>query len=186
VKKILLFVLIGQIIVCGVCSGGGGGDGRGGNQSLNKGDQLSKKAVIVFSLISSQRLPFRMNGVEFTASLPIGMSVVVTGAKISSGLEAGNAVSNVLVSGSFVAQKIKLMISDTTLIQSGFGPGEVARLTCPITVGTTLSESDRVAFENEVVRTFKASGWDSRPSALVNPTSLKGYLQPKVAVVFTN
>jgi len=79
-----------------------------------------------------------------------------------------------------------MLVNDSTLTQNGFGPGEIVRLSCKVAAGTTLSESARLAFENEIASSFKASGWDQRPSALTNPASLKAYLKPQIAIFQAN
>jgi len=41
-------------------------------------------------------------------------------------------------------------------VTTGFGPGEMARLTFSLAAGTTISESNRLTLENAII--FKSSG----------------------------
>lgn len=179
-RKLLgMLLLIGLLITCGC---GGGGD-----TVVNVGGSQPTKAVISFSLISTATLPFRLNGVRISATLPTGFTVATAGSAITSGLEAGSATINVVntnlfpIFGSYSApNRVTLIIADSTNAQVGFGPGEMVRLTGSLVVGTTVTESDRLALENAI--TFNASGWDPRPTATTNPSSLNLLLKPRVTV----
>jgi hypothetical protein len=175
-----------RILICAIllltmllsfgCGGGGGGSSA----------ESFTKATISFSLISTTTLPCRLNGVEVRATLPTGLTVAASGKTITSGLEVGSAASVIapsaysIFSSYSAPNRIRITIADAG---TGFGPGEMVRLTCSVAPGTTnISESDKLALENAI--TFKASGWD--PAAASNPSSLNTYLKPKVAVTLKN
>lgn len=176
-KKITLFSLLSlvglmQITGCGSGSGGGA-------------IATEKTAVVSFSVMSTSRLPFRIEGVQLSALLPSGVTVVTDPAsnKITSGsLVGGSTTANALVFGSYSApiQKVKI---DVAQVNPGFGPGEFARLTCNVVPGTTLTESD---FVNKFAPSFafKATYYDS--VAGQNVDLYPGKLQaPTIKVTFT-
>lgn len=166
-KRIFFILLAVQTVALSACGGGGGGGAA------------QPKAVISFSLLSTQSLPFRINGVLMTATLPANLTVS-TGAnkEIVAGLNVGSAVAGMLIFGSYSSPLVKISVLDSTPAQTGFGPGEMTRLTCQLAVGTTITENDRLAIENSL--TFMASGFD--PNAATNPSSLNGFLRPRIAV----
>ncbi len=185
-------LLSGLLITCG-CGGGGGTSSGGTVTVVNTGDNHPTKAVLSFSLVSTAQLPFRVSGVQMNAILP--SSLVVTNGDpanpktITSGLEAGSATAATQTTqfpifGSYSSPKVTIMVADSTQGQTGFGPGEMARLTCAIKAGATLNQSDIQAFEDNF--TFKASGWDPRPSATTNPSALDGFLKPRIVVTLSN
>lgn len=174
--RVLMLVCLFQVTGCG-------GGGAGVNPIVPK----YTKAVISFSLLSSQRLPFRMTGVLMTGVLPAGLSVT-TGASsdpkmITGGLSAGSSVAGGVTSqfpvfGRYSAPKFLITVADSTQAQVGFGPGEIVQLTCGLTDGATISGSDKFIIERSI--TFNASGYN--PTATVNPSSLNSYLRPNVSV----
>jgi hypothetical protein len=159
-----------------------------GSGSWDNATVTPTKAIISFSLISTSQLPFRLSGVQMSATLPSGLKVAASGSTITSGLEAGSAVSNSVtlfpVFGRYSApNRVTMLVADGTSNQAGFGPGEMARLTCALIDGTTtISENDRLTMENSL--TFNASGWN--PTAAINPSSLNIFLKPRIAVTLTN
>jgi hypothetical protein len=186
IRNLLLSCLL---LTCGC---GGGGSSSGGTVTVVSPDNNQPtKAIISFSLVSTAQLPFRISGVQMNTILPASLSVTngdpANPKIITSGLEAGNAMATAQTSlfpvfGSYSSPKLTLMVADSSLGQAGFGPGEVARLTCKINPGATLNQSDIQAFEDTF--SFKASGWD--PNSSTNPSSLNGFLMPKVVVTLTN
>lgn len=150
------------------------------------------KATISFSLISTATLPFRISGLQIDGILPAGVSVTTGDANypklITDGLVPGSAVGNAASwqspnFGSYSSPKVSIKIADGTNI--GFGPGEMARLTCTIATGTTLSENDRLALENAI--TFKVSGWSPNSTSLTAELkSLNAFLKPKIAITYSN
>jgi hypothetical protein len=175
-----LFSLLAVLFSFG-CGGGGGGGGDVASSSA--------KATISFSLISSATLPFRISGVQINATLPPGFMAGSSG-PITSGLEPGSSASTGVttdfpLSGSYVAPNlITLIIADATNGQSGFGPGEIVRLTCPLAEGVNSESELQAALEKALLDkaiTFKVSGWN--PTATSNPSLYAvGLLTPKITV----
>ncbi|MDD2852246.1 MAG: hypothetical protein PHY09_10170 [Desulfuromonadaceae bacterium] len=162
-------------LVCGCGSGGAPESGMHGALS---------RATISFSLVSTARLPFRINGVQLIAPLPSALDVTTAdNGLISGGLTPGSAVAAVvsgpsLLFGTYSANMLSIVITDGSTAQTGFGPGEMARMTWVMRAGAVIGESDRLALEKSV--TFKASGWDQ--TVVSNPSSLDGYLRPKIVI----
>lgn len=179
-KYFYLLIFFCTLVLLSACGGG--------NTSPAGSSTTTSQAIISFSLVSTATLPFRMTGFELTAALPSGVSVSKNGTTMisSTSLAAGSALTanpgQVAVSGSFIAPNIKISyVGDQ---QAGFGPGEIARLTCLLGDGVAINENARLALENEVNSTFLASGWD--PGASTNPTSLKPLLKAKVDISISN
>ena len=167
------------------CGGGGGSAANTSGTPAANTPATPAKVVISFSLISTAKLPFRLNGVQISATLPAGLTVTASGSTIASGLEAGSVASSAVntnfpVFGRYSApNRVTLVIADSSNAQTGFGPGEMARLTCSLAAGIAISESDRLTLENAI--TFKASGWD--PTAATNPVSLNRFLKPRIVII---
>jgi hypothetical protein len=175
-KYIHVLLLLALLLISG-CSG------NGGTSSETPGGPT--KATISFSLVSTATLPFRISGVQMNVSLPAGLIIATPGTAISSGLEVGSATTSFLIAGSYTGlNQIALVIYDKSTGQIGFGPGEMARLTYSLDAGKTMGESERLALENAITFTFKASGID--PTASASPSPLNTYLIPKVVVTLAN
>lgn len=180
-KKIFrLFPLLALLVSFG-CGGGG---------SSADTPVITSKATISFSMISTATLPFRISGVQIDAVLPTGITVttgdIYIPRLITDGLVAGSAVGvagdwQTKVFGSYSApNRVRLIIADGADVQTGFGPGEIVRLTCSISAGTTISESDlQAALEKAILDykiTFTASGWDKNATTGINPKPLTALL----------
>ena len=142
-------------------------------------------AVISFSLISTQTLPFRISGVQLSTRLPAGVTVeTVTGStkEIASGLFAGSAVAGVVtptfpIFGRYSSPVVSVVVADGSGTGTGFGPGEMARVTCSVAPGTSIDVNQLLT-----QFTFKAAGID--PVAAVNPSPLNPYLTPRISVSY--
>ena len=175
-RIITLFFFFALLLSFG-CGGGSGGSSPGS----------PSKATISFSLISTESLPYRIIGVKFSGTLPAGVTVTTNDASnpklITDGLVPGSAVGTLAdwqggIQGRYSSpSRFMLAIADGT--NTGFGPGEMVRLTCTVAAGLSLSTSDLQALENAI--TFRASVWD--PTAATNPSLLDArLLKMKIAV----
>lgn len=175
-----LFIL--QVTGCG----GGPGD-----NSQAPVTSTQKTAVITFSIMSTNRLPVRINGIEITAYLPSGVTVPTestTPSQVSaSALAAGSAVTGAISTSNYVfgsysasSRKINIFVADSSGAQSGFGPGSFAQLTCNVTNGTTLTGNDFVILNNPFPH-LKAIGYDPASRSSIDLTS---YLTPSLEVTF--
>lgn len=173
----VIIAMTGMILIAGCGSGGSGGGAT------------DKTVVVAFSLVSSAQLPARINGVNISAILPVGVTVpmdTVNPKQISAtALVAGSAVtilpadgSAVLGSYSSAGRLVRISVTWTGAPQTGFGPGEVARLTCTAAAGTTVTSSELTALNTPLVY-FKAVNFDPVTLSTVDMTN---FLQPLFTV----
>lgn len=122
---------------------------------------------------------------ELSGNLPAGFSVATGGAgqrAIGAGLEGGSTLAAggawQTVFGSYSSPKVTILVADGS--SAGFGPGEVARLTCQLAPGADTSDNARIAIAGGLA--FQASGID--PTALVQPSPLTSYLRSGVSISY--
>ncbi len=163
-KKTTLFGLATLFITLQLtgCGGGGGEPPR-----------QQKTAILTFGVISTATLSsVPINAIKVTASLPSGVTVPIkenTANEIDPSALKG--LKNAIVLGSYSAsvRKITIGVIDNSSNLSGIGLGDFARLTLPVTPGTTLSENDFTNLNNPFPF-FEAVGFSSGNSVVLDKT----------------
>lgn len=159
-----------------VLNGCGGGGGSSSDSSGPVSDSYvfpAGKATLTFTAMSSAQLPTSIGGIDFTVTLPQGMSATTTGGVSgqidSSTISAGTALAGTnLVFGSYSTstRKAHLVMSTTG---SSYRSGEFMRLVCTVASSTSITLADVKALNNPV-NLIKAAGLDSS-NTTVNLTS---------------
>jgi hypothetical protein len=161
--------------------GGGSGDGSG-----DAGEPTSTTAVVAFSAISTAQLPVRINGINISVNLPVGVSAPTDSSNpmqiSSTALVTGSALDSIpaadkQIVGSYSSNTRLVSISVAAASgTSGFGPGEYALLNCVVAPGVTVAQSGITALTPV---TFTATGYDASTHSTVD---LTGYLAPRFAL----
>lgn len=166
-----MVVLIGALALFG-CGGGGGGGAAPVSPT---------KAELSFVLVNRAQLPCPISGVEVNGLVPAGLTVT-TGTSPNArkpivGLAAGSALasagSQAAVYGSYSSpNSVHVIIASGGSANSGFGAGEIFKLTCGLLPGTTALSPEDVANLKASV-SLKASGINPDTHVLV---PLESYL----------
>lgn len=123
-------------VLLSACGGGGGSSATTATDSVVKYSVTNPTGKVI-------------HGLQFSAYLPHGVNVpVVDGTHniVETNLVAGSALSGVqvLTFGTYSAPllRVSLMVSDSASLQSGFVRGEIVKLICSRTTGSSLSLVD--------------------------------------------
>ncbi len=157
---------LGMIAIVSALAGCGGGSGSSGIAAL---PQAQKATVVAFSVVSTSKLPARINTIKFTAYLPAGVIVPTDPGKpntiSASALVPGYAVRSAFPAGATCPQpygtysaavgKVTVGLLSTT----DFSPGEFVLLNCKVQNGTTLTASDFTSLNGNLSSGFKAFGF---------------------------
>jgi hypothetical protein len=183
--RILLFALIGLLSACG-----GGGGGGATDQTPVVTAPSPVKATVSISITNAAALPYPINYLQMSGSLPAGLTVT-TGdtsdpTRITSGLLSGSALAatqSLTFYGYLLSSKI--IITCLSSAVTGFGTGEIAQLVFTLPAGTTISEATGTEIENSITITSALSYPDS-DNGKPNPIPLSIYLKPAVSVTLAN
>lgn len=165
--KICLRVIMSGLVlaVLNGCGGGGnGGDGGVGKPITDSYVFPAGKATLVFSAMSTAKLAASVSGIDFTITLPQGMSVATTGGLSgpieSSWVTPGSSLSGTnLAFGSYSASSGKTRLGMATTSNS-YRSGEFLRLVCTVAPNTSITLGNLKA-QNSPVMVLKAVGYDS-------------------------
>jgi hypothetical protein len=148
---------------------GCGGDGGSNERVLSEG-----KATIVFSSISTATLAVPIGGIDFSITLPQGISVAtassLSGQIDSESLQPGMALTGTnLAFGNYSASTRKVYLSMATT-SSTYRSGEFLRLVCTVAQGTNITYGTFKAL-NTPVPVSKVVGYDPVTRSTVDLTN---------------
>lgn len=154
------------------CGGGGNGGGNGGDSYLGDNDLLpAGKATLTFSAASAAPLAAPISGIDFTLTLPPGISVATAsnlpGKILDSSLTTGSAPelkTTNLAFGSYSASTNKVHLTMATTSDT-FRSGEFLRLACTVAANTNITLGGLKA--GAPVTVIKASGIDPATTSTV-------------------
>lgn len=141
-----------------VLYGCGGGDGGGAPANIPVG-----KATLVFSVVSTARLPVSVSGIDFIVTLPVGMNVATTSggsgqietASILPGEWSGGTS---LAFGSYSASRRTAHLSMATTSDT-FRGGDFLRLACTVSSDAIITYNQILAL-NTPMTVAKVVGYD--------------------------
>ncbi|MBI5655914.1 MAG: hypothetical protein HZC44_03425 [Geobacter sp.] len=151
------------------CGGGGDSGGAVDDRYLFP----AGTATFTFAAMSTATLPAPISGIDFTVTLPQGMSVTTTsgnsGQIAVASVTAGSALTGTnLAYGSYSASTRTAHLTMATTSNT-FRAGEFLRLSCNVDLGSTITLADVKAL-NSPVNIIRASGYDLVAKSTVNLT----------------
>ena len=169
--KIILKLVLVALAFTTLYGCGGGGDG--GSTPAPVADTYvfpSGNATITFAAMSTAKLAAPISGIDFTVTLPQGMSATtaggVSGQIDSTTITAGSALTGTnLAFGTYSVSTRKAHLSMATTSNS-YRSGEFLRLTCTVASGSSITLAQFKA-ANDPVAIVKAVGYDSATSSTV-------------------
>lgn len=137
-KPILIALAFTTLYGCG-----GGGDGGGSTPITDSYVFPAGKATITFSAMSTATLPAPVNGIDFSLTLPAGMSLTTadgtSGQIDSTTITSGSALTGTsLAYGSYSTSTRRAHLSMATT-SSSYRSGEFLRLTCTVAANTSIT-----------------------------------------------
>lgn len=151
------------------CGGGGDSGGAVDDSYLFP----AGTATLTFSAMSTATLPAPIGGIDFTVTLPQGMSVTTTSGNsgqivISSVTESPTLTGTTLAYGSYSVPTRRAHLSMVT-VSNTFRAGEFLRLSCNVDLGSTITLGDVKAL-NAPVNIIGSSGYDQVTMSTVSLT----------------
>lgn len=173
-KMTLKLKLAGALLAFTALYGCGGGDGGGSGQVSDSYVFPSGKATLAFSAISTAQLSAPISGVDFSITLPQGMSVTTSsggsGQIDSTTVTPGPSLTGAnLAFGSYSASTRKAHLGMATTSNT-YRSGEFLRLTCTVAPDTSITLAD-LKTANSPVLIRKAVGYDPVTKGTVILTS---------------
>lgn len=165
-----LIVMAAALTALYGCGGGDGGSGQVSDSYVFP----SGKATLAFSAISTAQLSAPISGVDFSITLPQGMSVTTvsgsSGQIDSTTVTPGSALTGTnLAFGSYSASTRKAYLGMATT-SNGYRSGEFLRLTCIVAPNTSITLGSLKAL-NAPVTIVKAVGYDPLARSTVTLTN---------------
>ncbi|QEM67390.1 hypothetical protein FO488_03995 [Geobacter sp. FeAm09] len=169
--KTTLKLILATLTLAALYGCGGGGNGSSTPTAVADSYVFpSGTATITFSAMSTAQLAAPVSGIDFTVTLPAGMTPTTAGGASgqidSTTITAGSALTGTnLAFGTYSVSTRKAHLSMATTSNS-YRSGEFLRLTCTVASGTSITLAQFKA-ANDPVTIIKAVGYDSATASTV-------------------
>ena len=152
------------------CGGGGGGGNAGG--PLSDSDVFpAGKATLTFTVSSTEELAVPISGIDFTITLPTGMTVATEAGSTTGKIKTEDVSASPTLSGTNLAYGTYLSTSgNTDLVMATtsdkFKIGEFLRLTCTVAPNSNITLKS-LKDSNTPLKTLKVVGIDTAKNTVI-------------------